>query len=123
MVVCRAPVVSEAVAAGLESIAEVRAFAAGMGDIVGLLRSLWPDAVVVDDEANAAEAAAFARESDSLLLHVSLREARVRVMRHGLWEDLGESPASAETIRNIIVGGIFGRRKGGIVELEGRSGP
>jgi hypothetical protein len=120
--VCRAPVVAVAVASGLDSIAEVRAFAAGLGDTAGLLRSLHPNAVVVDDEVEAAEATAFARESGALLLHVSLREGRVRVLRNGLWAELGESTASIETIRNIIVGEIFGRRKGGPVELGGSSG-
>jgi hypothetical protein len=122
-VVCRAPVVSEAVAWGLESIAEVRRFAAGLGDTAGLLRSLYPDAVVVDDEAEAAEATAFANESGSLLLHISLRDGRVRALRHEIWEDVGDSTASAETVRNVIVGEIFGRRRGGPVELEGSSGP
>lgn len=121
-VVCRAPVVSEAVVSSLESIAEVRAFSAGLGDTAGLLRSLLPDGIVVDDEAEAAEAEAYARESGSLLLHVALPEGRMRVLKGGIWEELGESNTSTETIRNIIVGAIFGR-KGGSVELEGSSGP
>jgi hypothetical protein len=107
-VVCRVPLLSEALAAALEGIACVRTFPAGRGDTAGLLRALAPDAVVVDSESEAHQAAAFARETHSPLLHVSLRDQTLRTFADGRWRQVEEDP-SPEAIRNAVVGGIFGQ--------------
>lgn len=99
----------EALSTSLESIAEVQGFPAGRGDTAGLLRFLHPDAVVVDSDEEAVEAAKFARDKGLPVVHVSLPERKIRLLRHGRWERLKNGDASAETIRNVIVGGIFGR--------------
>src|SRR5438046_3126861 len=49
------PLLCEAIASALDDIAEVRTFPARRSDTVGLLRSLQPDAVVVDDPIEALE--------------------------------------------------------------------
>ncbi len=64
--------------------AEVRSFSARGGDIAGLLHWLRPDALIVDSDAGAAEAAAFALEHDlPVLLHVSMRDRELRLFRGG----------------------------------------
>ena len=110
-VVSRVPIISEALAAALESIAEVRQFPAGRGDTAGLLRWLRPDAIVVDTEEEAEEAASFAKASRSPVVHISLRDQRLRVLRDGTWEEPEADGSSPETIRNILVSGIYGRRE------------
>jgi hypothetical protein len=105
-VLCRAPIVGEAIHAEFATIADVREFPAGAGDTPGLLRMLRPDAVVVDDEAEALEAAEFARETNSPLVHLSLRDHKVRLLQDGSWEER-ENGSSAHTVRNLIVGAIF----------------
>lgn len=107
-VVCCVPMLGEAVTTAFEGIAEVRRFPAGRGDTAGLLRALGPDAVVVDSEAEANEAAAFAGETNSPLVHVSLRDQVLRTFVDGRWNQAAE-PASPESIRNAIVGGVFRR--------------
>ena len=107
-VVCNVPLLSEAVTAALEGIADVQRFPAGRGDTAGLLRALRPDGVVVDSEEEAQQCAVFARETHSPLLQVSLHSPVLRSYRDGLWHD-AEEDASPETVRNALVGGIFGR--------------
>ena len=60
VLVCRVELLGEALRGALDEIAEVQMFRAGLGDTDGLLRSLRPDAVVVDDTAEAEAALAFA---------------------------------------------------------------
>jgi hypothetical protein len=108
-VVCSVPLLHEALSAALENIAEVHAFPADGGDICGLLRSLQPDAVVVDTAKEAEAAADFAREAHSTLVCVLLREQKLRVLQNGGWVEPDGDGASPEAIRNILVGGIFGR--------------
>lgn len=108
-VVSSVPMLCEGLSLSLEGIAEVQSFPAGRGDMAGLLRSLRPDAVVVDRETEADEAADFARETDSPLVFVSYRDERLRVLRGGEWEDPQGSRPSPEAIRNVLVGGLFGR--------------
>ncbi len=111
-VLCSVPLLHEALSAALENIADVHAFPADGGDTSGLLRSLQPDAVVVDTREEAEAAADFAREAQSPLVCVVLREQKLRVLRNGGWEEPEGDGVSPEAIRNILVGGIFGKRRG-----------
>jgi hypothetical protein len=105
------PILGEALTAVLESIAEVRRFPAHRGDTAGLLQWLRPDAVVVDSDEEAEAAAGFARETGAPLVHISLASRAVRVWRDGGWEEAPTGADSSETIRNAVVGGLFGRRR------------
>jgi hypothetical protein len=107
-VVSQVPLLSEALTAALEGIARVRRFPAGQGDTIGLLRALAPDAVVVDSDAEAREAEAFARETQTPAIHVSVDEEILRTFEEDRWYDVGRD-ASPEAIRNAVVGGIYGR--------------
>lgn len=110
-IVSGVPMLREALRNALEGIAEVRGFPAGRGDTAGLLRSLRPDAVVVDSEEEAGSVAAFARESDSPLVLVSYRDELVKVLGDSGWEESDEVGVSPEGIRNVLVAGIFGRAR------------
>lgn len=110
-VVCKVPLICEAISDALENVAEVRHFPARRGDTVGLLRWLQPDAVVVDSEDEADEAASFARESAAPLVHVLLRERKLRILRNDHWEEPEDGSASAEAIRNVVIAGLFGGRR------------
>lgn len=106
--ICGTPLLSEAVEAALGDVMTVQSFPSGTGDTVGLLGALRPDGIVVDGDEDAASAAAFAAESGLPLVHVSLAERTLRVLRAGRWEP-ADATASAEAVRNIMVGGIFGK--------------
>jgi hypothetical protein len=112
-VVSSAPLVGEALAASLESLAEVRWFPSGRGDTAGLLDSLRPDAVVVDSEEEARAATPFARTSRAPLVYVMLEERKVRFLRNGGWEEPAKPDISPEGIRNLLVGRLFGRERTG----------
>jgi hypothetical protein len=101
------PLLCEAITSALDGIAQVRAFRAGSRDPVGLLSSVQPDAVVVDDPFEAAEARPWAESQDLPLVHICLRQRTIRVLRNGDWV---ESPgASTESIRNVVVGSMYAR--------------
>ena len=104
------PLLHEALLSTLDSIADVQAFPAGRGDVTGLLRAINPDAIVVDDADEAAEASSWAKRHHAPLVHICLREQTVRVLRNGGWEET--AGAGAETIRNILVGSLYGQRNG-----------
>lgn len=101
------PLVCEAISSSLEGIAEVRGFPAHRGDPVGLLRALAPDAVVVDDPAEAAAVRGWAEENEIPLVHVRPRERKLRLLRDGEWLD--SIGGSADTIRNAIAGALYAR--------------
>ena len=108
------PLLAEALTEALESIAEVRRFPAGRGDTDGLLRSLRPNAVVVDTDAEAEAAMGFARAHEAPLVHVSLGDRTLRVLSNGGWaEAAADGGATVEAIRNVLVAGLFGRREVG----------
>jgi hypothetical protein len=104
------PLLAEAVRAALEPIADVQSFPTRAGDTVGLLRSLRPDAVVVDSETEAAQAAAVAAGADVPVFHIDLRAAAVRAYEEGRWVTVsdGEDP-TPEGIRNAVVAGLYAR--------------
>ena len=110
--VCSIPLLAEAVTSALE-FAEVRAFSGDQGDTAGLLRWLRPDAVVVDSDREANDAAAFALERGLPVVHISVREQLLRVFHGGDWTviDSGEDP-TPEVIRNVVAGMLFAREAG-----------
>lgn len=108
-VVSAVPMLFEAVSHVLEGIAEVRGFPAGRGDTGGLLHWLQPDGVVVDSEEEAEAAAEYARETDTPLVLVSYRDEKLQVLQDGGWQEPEDASPSPEGIRNILVGGLFGR--------------
>ncbi|MDX6370114.1 MAG: hypothetical protein QOG93_1616 [Gaiellaceae bacterium] len=110
-VVCRVPMLGEALSAALDGIAEVRVFPSRPGETAKLLHSLSPDAAVVDDPLDAQEVAALPLRSYSPVVHVSLRPPAIRVLRDGVWEEAEGDSLSPETLRNIIVAGLFGKRR------------
>jgi hypothetical protein len=101
------PLLYEAISSSLDEIAEVHGFPARRSDPVGLLRALAPDAVVVDDPVEAEAVSVWAEEQDVPLVHVRLLERKLRLLRHGEWqESIG---ASADAIRNVIAGSLYAR--------------
>jgi hypothetical protein len=109
-VVCAVPLLAEALDSALE-FADVRAFSSRAGDIAGLLRSVRPDAVVVDTDSSAEEAAVVAHELCIPVVHLSVRDRSLRLLRRsGHWEAVvsHEGP-TPEAIRNAVAGGLYGR--------------
>jgi hypothetical protein len=113
-VVCAVPLLSEAMESVLE-FAEVRAFSGRGGDVGGLLQWLRPDAVVVDDEANAEGAAAYAAEREILVVHICVRSRELRLFHRGTWNVVsnGDGP-TPEIIRNVVAGTLFARERGAV---------
>ena len=108
-VVCVVPLLGEAMESALD-FAEIRSFSASDGDIAGLLRWMRPDALIVDNEGDAEEAAAFARDHELPVLHVSVHERALRLYRRGTWEIIGSGEGTTPTvIRNVIAGALFSR--------------
>jgi hypothetical protein len=108
-VVCVVPLLGEAMESALD-FAEVRSFSASDGDIAGLLRWLRPDALIVDSDGHAEEAAAFARDHELPVLHVSVQKHALRLYRHGAWEIIGSGEHATPTvIRNVVAGALFAR--------------
>jgi hypothetical protein len=68
---------------------------------------LQPAAVVVDSAEEAEAAAEFAREARATLVHVSLREDRLRLLHAGRWQNLSDGSASPERIRSAVAAGIY----------------
>ena len=105
-----APLLHEALVPTLDSIADVEAFPAGRGDVPGLLRSVKPDAIVVDDANEADQARAWAKQHQVPLVHISLHNQTIRLLRNGHWEETAGT--GTETIRNVLAGSLYGRKKG-----------
>jgi hypothetical protein len=108
--VCGVPLLGEALEGALEGLAECKVVAAGQPDIAGLLRSLQPDAIVVDDEGEAEAAATYSRFARIPVLYVPPHGRQLRMLENGRWEELVGYDASPEAIRNLVAGGLYGRR-------------
>lgn len=108
--VCRAPVLSEALAASLALVADVRSFPAGRPDPEGLIRALAPDAIVVDDANEAERLASYARAARSPLILIAADANEVRVLRRGGWDVVSHGDG-IEGIRNLLVAELFGRTR------------
>ncbi len=109
-VICRAPFVADALRSAFEGPAFVQELPPGRGT-AGLLGSVEPDAVVVDSEAEADAATAFSAATHAPLVHVSVAERRLRVWGDSAWREESRAAASPEAIRNIVIGGIYKRRR------------
>jgi hypothetical protein len=108
--VCGVPLLGEAVAGALDGLADCKVVAAGQPDIAGLLRSLQPDTIVVDDELEAEAAAMYSRFARIPVFYVPPRGRRLRVLESGRWQELEDYDASPEAIRNLVASGLYGRR-------------
>jgi hypothetical protein len=107
-IVCSAPLLAEALAAALAGVADVLALPGRASDLAGLLSSLTPAGVVVDDPGDAAAATEYARRTGAPLVHVRLREAAVAVWDGLGWRELPGEP-SADRVRNAVVAGMSAR--------------
>jgi len=112
LVVCATPLLYEALLESFQGLATLHEIPAHSADLTGLLRALDADALVVDSLVEAEEIESLARERQIPLLQVFLPERKVRLLRDGGWEDIPDAGASAEAIRNLLVGDIFARRGG-----------
>jgi hypothetical protein len=103
------PLLAEALGGAIE-FAELVAFPEQGSDIGGLLASLRPDLLIVD-AASAAEAAMpYAREHDLPVLHISLQDNELLLLRAGAWERAGgEDGAAPEAVRNVVAGALYAR--------------
>jgi hypothetical protein len=109
---CSVPLLQEGLAVALGDVADLQAFPANGGDTAGLLRVLQPDAVVVDDADEAEAAAAFAKETKSPILHISLQDRTMRILRNGDWQAAGNARTSPEDLRNILIASVLARGEG-----------
>jgi hypothetical protein len=101
------PLLQEALRSTLDTIAEVEAFPARRGDVAGLLRSINPDAVVVDDSYEADEVQRWAKRHRTPVVHICLSDQTIRVLRNGEWDE--STGTSVESIRNVLAGSLYGR--------------
>jgi hypothetical protein len=109
----RVPMLREALESTLDSVVELRAFPAGQNDVAGLLRSVKPDAVVVDDADEADAARGWAKRHHRPLVYISLRDHTIKVLRQGEWEESSSPGAGAEAIRNVLAGSLYGAERNG----------
>ena len=109
-IVCAVPLLGEALVGALEAMADCTVIPARQPELGGLLKSLHPEAIIVDDEQEAAVAATYARFAHVPVIQVSLRASKVQLFEDGVWAAPEEHDASPETIRNLVAGGIFARR-------------
>lgn len=106
---CRVPMVAEALAGAFEGMAEVRAFPANDGDTAGVLRWLRPDAVVADDASAAENAVPHVALEGGLLVHVSVSDGTVRIFKDDGWETADVDGSSPDSIRNLVIGSLLRR--------------
>jgi hypothetical protein len=104
------PLIGEGVASALDGLAECKVVPARRPELTGLLKSLQPDAIVVDDEEEAEAAAAYARFARVPVIRIALRERRVQLLADRVWVQPDDADATPETIRNLVAAEIYGRR-------------
>lgn len=108
-VIYRVPLACEAIVSALEPVVGTRPFPARIGDVLGLLGSVRPDAIVVDSEVDAEKISLYSRIHDVPLLHVDLHAQRLLILERGDWRS--EETVTAESVRNAVAGALFGRRE------------
>ena len=91
-VICVAPLMAEGVATALEGVADTRLLPADLEDLSTLLRTLGPDAIVVDRECRAA--------------NVHANEHGVPLFVVPVEADGGDVP-SPERLRALVVGSLL----------------
>jgi hypothetical protein len=91
-VVCFAPLMAEGIATALDGVADTRLLPPSLEDLAQLLRTLTPDAIVVDRECRAARA--HAEELDVPLFVVPV-------------EPTGVDVPSPERLRALVVGSLL----------------
>src|SRR5919204_530495 len=100
---------NSAIGGALDPIVSARPFPAHIADLLGLLASLRPDAIVVDSEVAAETISLYARIHEVPLLHIDLRAQRLLILEHGDWRS--EETVTAESVRNAVAGALLGRRE------------
>jgi len=93
----------------LDPIVSTRPFPSQIGDLLGLLGSVRPDAIVVDSEVDAEKISLYSRIHEVPLFHIDLRAQRLRILERGEWRN--EETVTAESVRNAVAGALFGRRE------------
>jgi hypothetical protein len=108
LVLSRVPLLTEALVDALAGIADVRAAKSPDVDTPGLLRSLRPDAIVVDGSQEAEAAVVYARSAAVPLLHVCLPQQKLRVLEHQGWRDDTAGP-TPQALRNALAEAVYRR--------------
>jgi hypothetical protein len=106
-VLYRVPLLSEAISSALDGLADVWTFPARRGDSVGLLRSIRPDAIIVDDPVEAATVEGWAERHGVPVVEIRLREQTIRVFQGGEWTE--SNGASDASIRNAVAASLYAR--------------
>ena len=109
-IVCAIPLLGQALCDALDELAECKVIPARQDDIAGLLKSMQPDAIVVDAEDEAESAATYSRFARIPVIHVDLSAHMLRLYEDGRWEYAEDLEASPEGIRNLVASGLYGRR-------------
>jgi hypothetical protein len=109
-VVCAAPLVAEALSTALDGVADVLPLPAGRPDLAGLLESLRPAGVVVDEPQDAEAATGYSRRSGTPLIHVQLRDSTLAVWDEGGWRASGAA-LSPEHVRNVVLAAVAASRR------------
>ena len=107
-ILCSVPLIGVALCDALEGVAACKVISAHESDIGGLLLSLRPNAIVVDDAEMADVASRFGRFVDVAVVDVSPRTGDARVLSAGTWSTLDDDDTTPEGIRNIVAGAIYG---------------
>jgi hypothetical protein len=105
--VCRTPLVAEALTATVGEIGDVIRLPGGVRDLPGLVDAVGADAVVADSDE---DAFALTNEPPRILLRVCPFQSDVRVLRDGGWSAAAPG-ASAETIRNLLARELVALRR------------
>ena len=109
--VCRAPVVAEALTASLTGICEVMPLCGPVSDLPGLIHAICPDGVVFDSSIEAARAAELVGAAGPVLVHVSATDAAVLLLVRGGWQRRANE-ASPDEVRNVLASALFQREAG-----------
>jgi hypothetical protein len=102
------PLVGETVATALDEVAVVARFPPELPGLEGLVGHIAPDALVVDSDEKADQLAGAADSLSIPLVHISLVAQQVRVLRDGRWSSFSSCGTSPDTLRNVLVGVIYG---------------
>jgi hypothetical protein len=108
-VLCRVPLLVEALRAAFDGVADVRSFRFD-GDPT-LLSALQPDALIVDAGADAEAVADYAGGREIAVVHLDLEGRSLYVLHEGSWEREDGDDVSTDAIRNALLRATLGRRR------------